>query len=120
MNGIPKRQKQILVVEDEGIIAADLQDRLERMGFPVPAVATSGRQALQLSRRTPFDLVLMDIRLKGDMDGIQAAQALRRQRNVPMVYLTAYADSKIMERAKAAGAFGYVVKPIREASLRAA
>jgi signal transduction histidine kinase len=82
-------------------------------------VAPSGRQALQLSRRTPVDLVLMDIRLKGGMDGIQAARAMRRERDVPIVYVTAYADTKTIERAKTAGAFGYIVKPIRDASLRA-
>jgi signal transduction histidine kinase len=120
MKGIRMKQMQILVVEDEGIIAADLQNRLERMGFAVPAVAGSGQQALLLSRQTPFDLVLMDIRLKGEMDGIQAAEALRRERNVPIVYVAAYADIKTIERAKAAGAFGYVVKPVRDSSLRAA
>lgn len=112
-------KKRILLVEDEGMIAADLQNRLERMGFCVPAVAGSGDQALQLSRQSPFDLVLMDIRLKGDMDGVQAARVLRQERDVPIVYVTAYADTKTLERAKLTGPFGYLVKPVRDASLRA-
>lgn len=112
-------KKQILVVEDEGIIAADLQRRLERMGFSVPRVAASGRQALQLSRQTPYDLVLMDIGLQGDMDGIRAAQALREERDVPVIYITAYGDSGTIDRAKTT-AFGYILKPIGDASLRAA
>lgn len=113
-------KKQILVVEDEGIIAADLQSRLRRLGYAAPAVAGSGREALDLARKQSFDLVLMDIHLKGGMDGIQAAQALRRERDVPVVYVTAYADARTVERAKTTEPFGYLVKPIRDKPLRSA
>src|SRR5438132_721791 len=92
-------QKQILVVEDEGLLAADLQRRLERLGYPAPAIANSGEQALRYARSTPFDLVLMGIRLKGGMDGIATAQALRAEQDMPVVYITAHADQETINRA---------------------
>ena len=70
MHPATEDHKQILIVEDEGIIAADIQSRLERLGYKVPAIARTGEEALHFARSMPFDLVLMDIRLKGDMDGI--------------------------------------------------
>lgn len=113
-------KKQILVVEDEGIVADDIRHRVERLGYSVPAVAASGQEALDCSRQQPFDLVLMDIHLQGPMDGIETAQALRRDRDVPVVYLTAYADSKTVARAGRSEASGYLVKPVRDGALRAA
>ena len=74
-----EQDKQILIVEDEGIIAADIQSRLERLGYRVPAIARSGEEALDFARATPFDLVLMDIRLKGEMDGIATSAALKAE-----------------------------------------
>jgi two-component system, cell cycle sensor histidine kinase and response regulator CckA len=113
-------KKQILVVEDEGLIAADLQKRLERMGYSAPAVAHSGEEALGFARQTPFDLVLMDIRLQGAMDGITAAHRLKRELQMPVVYITAHADHDTVERAKLTEPFGYVIKPVADASLRSA
>lgn len=113
-------QKRILVVEDEGIIATEIQDRLERLGHEVPAVANSGQEALQLARRQSFDLILIDIRLRGGMDGIATVQALKREIDTPVVYLTAYADAETVRRAKMTEPFGYIVKPFSDGDLRSA
>jgi two-component system, cell cycle sensor histidine kinase and response regulator CckA len=114
------RKKQILVVEDEGLIAADLQWRLELLGYSAPAVAHSGEEALTHARAIPFDLVLMDIRLKGPMDGIAAADRLKTELELPVVYITAHADQETLERAKLTEPLGYVIKPFADASLRSA
>src|SRR5438105_14425499 len=83
----------ILVVEDEHIVAKDIQLRLQALGYYIPAVASSGEEALQKAAEIRPDLVLMDIRLKGPMNGVEAAEELRWRFNIPVVYLTAYADT---------------------------
>ena len=111
-------QRKVVIVEDEGLIAADLKGRLERAGYGVPAVAGSGAEALRIIRETAPDLVLMDIRIKGAADGIQVAQQVRQEFDVPVIYLTAYEDRETLERASQTQAFGYIKKPIASSSLQ--
>lgn len=111
-------ERKIVIVEDEGLIAADLQGRLERAGYQVPGVAASGGEALEVIRAQSPDLVLMDIRLAGDLDGIQVADKVRQEFDIPVVYLTAYEDRETLERASQTQAFGYIKKPIASASLQ--
>jgi PAS domain S-box-containing protein len=110
-------EPRLLVVEDESIIAQDMRHTLERLGYAVTAVASTGEQAIEKTGRLQPDLVLMDIQLKGEMDGIEAAEQIRTCFDVPVVYLTAYADEKTMRRAKITEPFGYVLKPFDEREL---
>ncbi len=107
----------ILIVEDESIVALDLQMRLTRLGYRVVGIAASSTEALQLAEQFQPDLTLMDIRLKGAMDGIETAQALRQRLDTPIVYLTAYADEATLQRAKMTEPYGYLVKPFEEREL---
>src|SRR5271169_1374973 len=107
-------KKQILIVEDEGLIAEDIRRRLERLGYSVPAVAHSGDEALASARSTPFDLVLMDIRLNGPVDGIDTAHTLKIELQTPVVYITAHADAETIARAKFTEPMGYLIKPVAD------
>ena len=110
---------KILIVDDEIIIARELESRLTNLGYDVPGIAASGKEAIRLVEETDPDLVLMDIVLKGDMDGIEAAAAIRKRRSVPVIYLTAYTDETTLQRARITEPFAYVVKPFSERELRA-
>ncbi|MEG4444270.1 ATP-binding protein [Microcoleus sp. AT9_B5] len=111
---------QILVVEDEIIVAQDIAGRLKKLGYAVTATVSSGEEAIQKAIENPPDLVLMDIVLKGDMDGVTAAEKIRSNRNVPTVFLTAYADDQTLQRAKLTDPFGYIIKPFQQNDLRVA
>ncbi len=113
-------QKQILIVEDDRIVAEDIKQRLEKAGFAVSGCMPSGEKAVLNVKENKPDLVLMDIRLEGEMDGIEAADIIRREFYIPVVYLTAYADEKLLERVKTTEPYGYIVKPFQDQELKAA
>ncbi len=108
---------RVLVVEDEGIVARDIAMTLKSLGYAVPAITSSGEEAVKQAGEVHPDLVLMDIRLKGDMDGIQAAEEIRTRFSIPVVYLTAYADNNTLQRAKITEPYGYILKPFQEREL---
>ena len=110
---------QVLIVEDEAIVSMDLRYKLEAMGYSVPAEIRSGEEAVDAASRLHPDLVLMDIRLTGKMDGIDAAEEIRRRFNIPVIYLTSHADEDTLARAKATEPSGYILKPFYDAELRA-
>jgi two-component system, cell cycle sensor histidine kinase and response regulator CckA len=111
---------RILLVEDEKVVAADIEECIKGLGYEVAGSAASGAEALRLARQVEPDLVLLDIKLKGDMDGIEVAGALHESLKIPVVYLTAFADAEILERARKTAPSGYVLKPFDDRSLRAA
>lgn len=108
---------KILVVEDEVIVAKDIADTLKSQGYDVPAIALSGEQAIEKTEQIQPDLVLMDIVLKGDVDGIEAAEQIRRRFDIPVLYLTAYTDEQTVKRAKITEPFGYITKPFDKREL---
>ena len=107
----------VLIVEDEAIIAADLANRLRGLDYEVLGISASGEEAVALAKTQRPDLVLMDIRLGGPMDGVEAAEAIRRQCDLPVVYLTAHSDRATLQRAKLTEPFGYILKPFEEREL---
>lgn len=115
--GRKKAEGRILVVEDEHIVAMGIKKMLKSLGYTVTGVASSGEDAISKAESTFPDVVLMDIMLKGDMDGVEAAREIRERFDVPVVYLTAYSDNKILERAKSTEPFGYIIKPFDEKDL---
>ena len=108
---------RILVVEDETIVGEDIRRRLETLGYTVSAVVSSGEEAIKEAEGNDPDLVLMDIVLKGDMDGIEAAELIRTKCDIPVVYITAYADEKLQQRAEATKPYGYILKPFEDREL---
>ncbi|WP_421657724.1 ATP-binding protein [Leptothermofonsia sp. ETS-13] len=108
---------QILVVEDEVVIARDIEDCLENLGYSVAAIAHSGVEAIAKTAQLRPNLVLMDIRLEGEMDGIQAAEQIWGNYKIPVVYVTGFSDRNTLERAKLTRPFGYILKPVEEREL---
>lgn len=107
----------ILIVEDENVVALEIQERLKSYGYHVTGFAVSGEEAIKMAEATCPDLVLMDIMLKGKMDGVDAAQMIRACFDIPVVYLTALSDENTLQRAKATKPFGYLIKPFNEKEL---
>ena len=115
---IPARPK-VMIVEDEVIVATQLQKRLETMGYTVPAIASSGREALRKITAVGPDVILMDIVLKGKMTGIAVAERIRAQFRIPVIFLTSYGDVETVSQAKQTTPFGYLLKPFDSDTLRA-
>jgi PAS domain S-box-containing protein len=111
---------RILIVEDERIVALDLAATLGELGYDVAGVASKSDEAIERSRQLNPNLILMDVRLSGPLDGIRTAEIIRKQRDVPIVYLTAHSDSETLRRAAESSASGYVVKPLKSPELRCA
>ena len=109
----------ILVVEDEHIVARDIQAMLEGLDYAT-SIAISGEEALQKAEELRPDLVLMDIVLRGRMDGVKVAAQMRDRFQIPVIYLTAYADEATVERAKLTAPYGYILKPFEERELHIA
>jgi CheY-like chemotaxis protein len=110
--------KRIFVVEDEGIVAADLEDRLKSLGYSVAGSAASAEDALSIISDTQPDLVLMDIVLRGEMTGIEAADRIRLTADIPVVFLTSHADTSTLSRACQTEPLGYLLKPFEERDLQ--
>lgn len=112
-----EQHSRVLIVEDELLVATDLQATLEDLGYDVVGTADEGRKALRMVEELQPDLVLMDIQLRGRMDGIEAADAIRRRWQLPVVFLTSYGSAHMRGRAQAAASYGYVLKPFRPRDL---
>lgn len=111
---------KILVVEDESIVAKDIENCLKRLSYVVPAVVDSGEEAIKKVAENQPDLVIMDIRIKGDMDGVTVAEQIRSNFQIPVIYLTAYSDEITLQRAKITEPFAYILKPFEERELQIA
>lgn len=107
----------VLVVEDESIVSKDIQHSLKKLGYNVVGAAATGDRALEIARDEKPDIVLMDIMLKGDMNGIEAAGIMKAELGIPVIFLTAYADDSTLSKAKVTEPYGYIIKPFKEVDL---
>jgi two-component system, response regulator PdtaR len=112
------RQEKILIVEDDTIIAITIEGRLKQFGYRVVGRASTSKDAILKAVEFEPDLVLMDIHLKGPVDGIETAETIYGVYNIPVVYLTAYSDETTLERAQKTSPFGYIVKPFSDSTLK--
>src|SRR4051812_6535567 len=118
MTTLSATRARILVVEDESIVALDLQSSLEHLGYEVVGTAATGEDAVRLAETRTPDLVLMDIRLRAEMDGTAAADLIRRRFGIPVVFLTAYSDEETLRRAQISEPYGYLLKPFADRDLQ--
>ena len=105
---------KVLIIEDELIIAEDIKDILEHASYEVIGMAASGKEAIELLSEVMPDILLVDVSIKGNMDGIQLANVIREQYNLPFIYITSYTNKSVLERAKLTKPYGYIVKPYKE------
>jgi diguanylate cyclase (GGDEF)-like protein len=110
----------ILLVEDEGVIARDLEDTLIRLGYRISGIASEGAEAIEMARELHPQLVVMDVSLRGEVDGIEAACAIQQDAPVPVIFLTGHTDPETLQRAVSTGPLGYLTKPFEETDLRCA
>lgn len=110
----------ILVVEDESIVAKDIQICLKKLGYEVVGIVASGEDAVEKAKEMEPDLIMMDIMLKGEMSGIDAASIIRKTQDIPVIFLTAYTDRDTVDRAKESEPFGYIIKPFKEIDIQTA
>lgn len=118
--GLTAGERSVLIVEDEAVVGLDLSLQLEALGYAVVGVATSGEEAVQSARSLSPDLILMDVRLQGAVDGIEAAARIRGVQEVPIIFLTSYSDDETVRRAARTAPYGYLTKPYQLRELRAA
>ena len=107
----------VLVVEDESIVSKDIQHSLKKLGYNVVGAASTGEKAFELAQQHQPDIILMDIMLKGDMNGIETAEKVKAELHIPVIYLTAYADESTLAKAKVTEPYGYIIKPFKEVDL---
>ncbi len=105
-------KSKIMIVEDEALIGAELGDNLADLGYEVTGIVNSGKKALESIKAKKPDLILMDIKLKGDLDGIQVAEEIKKLKGPPIIFITAYLNDDFMNRAKITEPFGYLIKPV--------
>lgn len=115
---ILEKSPNILIVEDENIIAKDIQFMLENLGYKISGVVSSGEDSIKKASNMLPDLILMDIKLKGKIDGVSAANEIYKSLRIPIVYLTAYSGNATMDRAKETMHFGFISKPFEEKELQ--
>ncbi|MCK5146112.1 PAS domain S-box protein [bacterium] len=113
-----KKKSQILIVDDERLVAADLSHTLETLGYDVIGAASSGEEALNILSGSQPQLVLMDIIIQGEMTGIEASQIIKDRYDIPIVFLTAHTDEKTLDEAKVTGPYGYLIKPFEASELK--
>lgn len=107
----------VLVVEDESIVSKDIQHSLKKLGYHIAGAAASGEKALELIKYESPDIILMDIMLKGNMNGIEVSEIVKKEFNIPIIFLTAYADESTLSKAKLTEPYGYIIKPFKEIDL---
>ncbi len=111
--------KRLMVVDDEAVITTQLEDRLQSMEYDIVGIASSGEESVSMAKELRPDLVLMDIVMKGKLDGIDAAEKIKADMDIPIIFLTAYTDDEYIERAKNVSPFGYIVKPYSDNEVKA-
>jgi len=111
-------QADLMIVEDEFIIQAELIIRVEKLGYQVVAIASQAEEAIKKAEENDPDIILMDIQLEGEMDGIEAATIIKDRLDIPTIFTTAYTDEERVKRAKVSVPYGYLVKPIRDRDLK--
>jgi PAS domain S-box-containing protein len=114
------KKAKIMIAEAESTVALEIKKRTLSIGYSVSAVVTSGKEAIERVKKSIPDLILMDVKLKGKMDGVEAAEHIHKQFNIPVVYLVDYADNEALQKAKITEPFGYILKPFEERELHAA